>query len=57
MASFDAGEAVRRADALMADYDAVLARLREKSAALTAAAGENENLLLDLLKKHGKLAR
>jgi len=51
---FDAEEAIRRADALIADYDAVLARLREKSAALTAAAGENEKFLLDLLEKRGK---
>jgi polysaccharide pyruvyl transferase CsaB len=48
---FDGNEAIRRADALMADYDAVLARLREKSAALTRAAGENEALLLKLLER------
>lgn len=53
----DAEEAIRRADALMAGYDAVHARLREKSAALTAAAGENERLLLDLLEKYGKSTR
>jgi len=53
----DAEEAIRRADALMADYDAIHARLREKSAALTAAAGENERLLLDLLEKYGKSTR
>ncbi len=53
----DAEEAIRRADALMADYDAVHARLREKSAALTAAAGENERLLLELLEKYGKSTR
>jgi polysaccharide pyruvyl transferase WcaK-like protein len=47
--SFDGQEAMRRADALMADYDAVLARLKEKSAALTAAARENEQMLLELL--------
>ncbi len=50
----DAEEAIRRADALMAEYDAIHARLREKSAALTAAAGENERLLLELLEKYGK---
>lgn len=49
--SFDGGEAIRRADALMADYDNVLARLREKSARLTRAAGENERLLLELLER------
>ena len=49
---FDAEEAIARADALMADYDRVLERLREKSAALTRAAGENEALLLDMLEKH-----
>lgn len=48
---FDGGEAIRRADALMADYDGVLARLREKSAQLARAAGENERLLLELLEK------
>ena len=46
---FDAGEAIRRADALMADYDGVLARLRDKSAQLAQAARENERLLLELL--------
>ena len=46
---FDGGEAIRRADALMADYDRVLAQLREKSARLARAAGENERLLLELL--------
>ena len=49
--SFDGDEAIRRADALMADYDSVLARLREKSARLTRAAGENERLLLELLER------
>ena len=49
--SFDGDEAIRRADALMADYDSVLARLREKSARLTRAAGENEWLLLELLER------
>ncbi len=46
---FDGDEAIRRADALMAGYDGVLARLRDKSARLTRAAGENERLLLELL--------
>lgn len=46
---FDGDEAIRRADALMADYDNVLARLREKSAQLAQAAGVNERLLLELL--------
>lgn len=46
---FDGPEAIRRADALMADYDHVLARLRDKSAQLAQAAGENERLLLELL--------
>ena len=46
---FDGAEAIRRADALMADYDAVLAKLRQTSAALTRAAGKNEELLLDML--------
>ena len=47
--AFDGLEGVRRADALMEHYNAVLARLREKSAQLTRAAGENERLLLELL--------
>ena len=51
VASFDRDEAIRRADALMADYDGVLSRLREKSAQLARAAGENERLLLELLEK------
>lgn len=46
---FDGAEAIRQADALMADYDGVLSRLREKSAQLARAAGENERLLLELL--------
>lgn len=46
---FDGDEAIRRADALMAGYDGVLSRLREKSAQLARAAGENERLLLELL--------
>ena len=47
--TFNGEEAVRRADALMADYDNVLSRLRDKSAQLAKAAGENERLLLELL--------
>ena len=50
---FDLEEAVRRTDALMADYDGVLARLREKSRQLTRAAGENERLLLEMLERSG----
>jgi len=52
--SFDGDEAIRRADALMADYDGVLARLKEKSAQLTQAARENERLLLEMLEQHEK---
>jgi len=51
---FDGPEARRRADALLADYDAVLARLQDKSAQLTQAARENERLLLELLEGIGK---
>lgn len=47
--SFDGPEAIRRADALMSSYDAVLARLRETSHRLSQAAKENERLLLELL--------
>ena len=50
--SFDAQEAIRRADALMADYPAVLSRLKDKSAAMARAAGENERLLLEMLEQH-----
>jgi hypothetical protein len=49
--NFNAPEAMLRADKLLADYAAVLQRLQEKSAALTAAAQENERLLLKLLEK------
>jgi len=48
---FDGDEAIRRADRLMADYDSVLARLRQTSNALTRAAEVNEKLLLELLGK------
>lgn len=51
---FDGREARRRADALMADYDAVLSRLRRKSARLAQAAKENERLLLELLESTKK---
>ncbi len=51
---FDGDEAIRRADALMAGYDRVLARLREKSAQLAQAARENERLLLEMLERAGK---
>ena len=50
--SFDSTEAVRRADALLADYDGTLARLQDKSAQLTRAAAENERLLLEMLAQH-----
>ena len=49
--AFDGAEAVRRADALMADYDRVLAKLRVKSEALAKAAEENERLLVELLER------
>ena len=48
---FDAKTAISAADALMGDYDSVLARLREQSARMEKATRENENLLLELLKK------
>ena len=48
---FDGQQAIQRADALMADYDHVLAKLRETSADLTRAAGKNEDLLLQMLEK------
>ena len=52
--SFDGDEAIRRTDAMMAGYDGVLARLRQKSAQLTQAARENERLLLEMLEQHKK---
>ena len=48
---FDQEEAIRRVDQLMGGYDAVLARLQEKSAQLTQAASENERLLLEMLER------
>ena len=47
---FDEKHACQVCDGLMADYDRVLARLKERSAALSAAARENEALLLELLR-------
>ena len=52
--SFSAEEAIRRTDALLADYDRVLEHLKRKSQELTQAAGENERLLLELLEKTRK---
>ena len=49
--TFDSHEAIRQADALMADYSGVLARLQKKSAQLSQAARENERLLLELLER------
>ena len=51
---FDSGEAIRRTDELMADYDDVLVRLREKSSELSAAAEENKRLLLEMLRASKK---
>ena len=48
---FDVDRACQVCDGLMADYDRILARLKERSAALSAAARENEALLLELLRK------
>ena len=48
---FDGDTAIRRADELMSHYDAVLARLQDKSRALARAARENERLLLELLER------
>ena len=52
--SFDAQEAIRRTDALLADYDRVLEHLKRKSGELAMAAGKNEALLLELLEKNRK---
>lgn len=48
---FDAETACERLDALMADYDTRREALRARSAQLTAAARENERLLLELLEQ------
>ena len=49
---FDQREAIACADQLMADYEANLIRLREKSKALAQAALENERLLLQMLEEN-----
>jgi hypothetical protein len=54
MERFDTAAAIRVTDEMMAHYDEVLEKLKEKSEALTRAAGENERLLLELLKKTKK---
>ena len=51
---FDTAAAIRVTDEMMARYDEVLEKLKEKSEALTRAAGENERLLLELLEKTKK---
>ena len=51
---FDGQKAVTVCDQLMADYDAILSTLKEKSSAMTAAAAENEKLLLCLLEETKK---
>ena len=51
---FDADAAIAAADKLMAQYEGVLAGMKEKSEALTKAASENERLLLELLEKTKK---
>ena len=48
---FEVEEAIAVADKLMVGYDAVRSALEEKSSDMTRAAGENERLLLELLKK------
>ena len=48
---FDRVRAIRCVDELMADYEQRQVALNERSRQLIAAAGENERLLLDLLKQ------
>lgn len=48
---FDRRQAIAQADALLADYDGALARLRERSQELTRAAEQNVTLLLELLEQ------
>ena len=48
---FDGGEAIRRADQMLADYDGVLYRLKIRSGELAQEARENERLLLKLLEE------
>ncbi len=47
--SFRASEAIARTDALLANYDAVLAGLKEKSRQLSQSTMENERLLIEML--------
>lgn len=47
--NFDSSYANHQVDALLADYDTVLVRLKDKSAQLTRSARENEQLMMDLL--------
>ena len=50
--NFDRARAIACVDELMADYDNRRSTLEERSRQLNAAAGENERLLLELLKKN-----
>ena len=51
---FDVEQAISVCDGLLEDYDAALARLKEKSGALASAARENERMLVELLERGKK---
>jgi polysaccharide pyruvyl transferase WcaK-like protein len=51
VSDFDQEFAIRKADELMADYDAHVERMRQKSKELSMAAQQNEKLLLELLEQ------
>ena len=51
VSDFNREFAICKADELMADYDAYVARMREKSRELSVAAEQNEKLLLNLLEE------
>ena len=51
VSTFDSKYAIAQADALMADYSSYHQRLKEKAAALSGAARQNEQLLLELLEQ------
>ena len=51
VSDFNQEFAIRKADELMADYDAHVERMRQKSKELSMAAQQNEKLLLELLEQ------
>jgi polysaccharide pyruvyl transferase WcaK-like protein len=51
VSDFNQEFAIRKADELMADYDAHVEQMRQKSKELSMAAQQNEKLLLELLEQ------